>query len=162
VKRGLVVLLAAVIVVFGARAIVRALASDETKIRWRIESMAEGYNSGDVGDAIGPLAKDWKHEGFPYGREDVRGELVREFFQERDKKTGKPTHKVELDEDTLQVDVQGDAATLQVEASFQEKDGEAWVERWRARIHGDLAKGENGWFFHHTSHEDLVGTPLSR
>ncbi len=161
-KRGLTVLLATVIVVLGVRAIARSLASDETKIRWRIESMVEGYNTGDVGDAIGPLAKDWRHEDFPYDREAIRGGLIRESLQDRDRETGKLRRRVELDADTLSIQTADDTATLEVEASFQKLEGDEWTERWRARISGDLRNGENGWFLFASRHEDLVGTPLSR
>ena len=161
-KRVLTIVLGVVIVVLGGRAIVRGLASDETKIRWRLETMTEGYNTGDVGDAVFPLAKDWKHEGFPLDRETMRGVLIRESFQNRDHETHKLMRRVELDDDSLVIEVDGDKATFEVEASFQQAEGDEWVEGWRARIHAELRKGENGWFIHATRHTDLVGTPLSR
>ena len=57
-KRILLIALGLLLLVLGARALFRALSSDETKLRWRLEAMEEGYNEGDVGDAIGPIARD--------------------------------------------------------------------------------------------------------
>jgi hypothetical protein len=146
----------------GGRWLVYALASDETRIRWMLGTMEEGYNSGDVGDAVGPLARDWSHEGHSLDRELVKGGLIRESLQDRDPETKELMRRVELDGETLVVTVDGDAATLEVEASFARQREGAWETTWRALVSGELRRGEDGWEIHRTRHRDLEGTQLSR
>jgi len=161
-KRALAVLLATVIVVLGTRAIVRSLASDETKIRWTLEALVEGYNEGDVGDTVRPIAGDWRHEGYGFDRDDVRGKLIAEFFQDRDPKTKQLTRRVALDDDTIEIEVAGELATLTFDAGFERVKDDLWTEVWRARIEADLERGDSGWLIHRTRHTDLLNTPLSR
>jgi hypothetical protein len=161
-KRLLLLALATVIVVLGVRALVRSLASDETKIRWRIESIVEAYNSGDVGDTIYPIAKDWRHDGSLFDREDMRRVLVAEFFQDRDPETKKLARRVEVDTDALVVEIDGDTASAEFEASFSRLIKGEWIPGWRARITADFESGKNGWFVHASRHINLDNTPLSR
>jgi hypothetical protein len=57
----------------GSGLVIRFFASDETKIRWLVETMEEAYNAGRPGTCVGPLAKGWRHEGHGVDRETLRG-----------------------------------------------------------------------------------------
>ena len=160
--RALLAVLGLVALWFLGRALVYALVSDETRIRWHVESMAEGYNEGDVGDAIGPIHRDWKHEGTELSRDLLHGGLVREFFQDRDRETRKLLRRVAIDGESIEVRVTDDRAEVELEAAFERMEDGAWVPRWRARIHGELERGDDGWSFRRTRHENLEGTQLSR
>ena len=57
IRRLLLVLALGTLTVLGGRALVRALASPQTRIRWRLEEMVEGFNAmraRPVLDGIGP------------------------------------------------------------------------------------------------------------
>ena len=162
-RRLLLVLAAALTLWFLGRALVHALASDETKIRWRVEAMEEGYNTGDVGDVIAPLHADWTHEQHAgLDREMVRAVLAREALQERNPNTRRLARRVDLDEDTLAITVDGDAATLEVVASFSRWVDEAWKPDWTARFHADFVRTDDGWKTNRSRHADISGTQLSR
>lgn len=161
--RVLLVLLGLVVLGFGGRALIRTLASDETLIRWEIEAMERGYNSGDVGDAIAPLTKDWVHEGYELNRDLLHAGLVGEFFQDRHPVTKELLRRAELVEDSLEVELTGaDAARANAEVVFSRLEQEAWGEAWRARIESDWERREDGWRLVHSRHSDLRGTQLSR
>lgn len=161
-KRFLFGLLALVIIVLGGRAIVRSLASDETKIERLVESMIAGYNAGDVGDTLRPLAKDWSHEGLSWGRQDLRQGLIAEFFQDRDPKTKKLMRRADWDPESLVIEVTGDTATFELDATLSRSRGGAWEVKWRIHLTAELELGSNGWFIQRTRHDDLEGTLLSR
>ena len=147
---------------FGGKALVWALASDETKIRWRVESMFEGYNTAQPRLCVGPLHKDWRHEGYELDRELLRGGLFRVSMQDRDPQTKKLNVRAELVPDSFYVEVKGDQANLEFEGLFfKQREGE-WEETWRIQVAGDLEKGEGGWKIVRSRHEDLLGTQLSR
>ena len=93
-----------------------------------------------MGDAVGPLAREWRHEGHSLDRELVKGGLVRESLQDRDPETKELLRRVDLDEETLVVSVEGDRASLEVEASFSRLREGAWETTWRALVFGELAE----------------------
>jgi len=161
-KRLFLIALAAVVLFLVGRMVVRALADDETKIRWIVEEMRDGYNDGGVGDVVGPLHLEWRHRGSGVDRDLVRGGLVREFFQERDPKTKQLTRRVDVDLDALEIEVTGDEATLGMEAAFSRWRGEQWAEVWRARIEGDLVRVDGRWRLLRSRHEDLAGSVRAR
>lgn len=144
------------------RWVVLSMVSDETKIRWLVERMEEGYDDGDLSDCVGPLSDDWHHEGYLVDRERLKLGLFQAFREERDRDTGKRTSKVDVDEDGMQIAVDGDEATLTAEAVFSRLRGEAWEDTWNIRVEAHLEKGDDGWKIVRTSHEDLKGTQLSR
>jgi len=162
VKPILLVLLGSVAVFFLGRALVLTFVSDETKIRWLVEGMEEGFNEGDLSDCVGPLHPRWLHEGYSLNREYLKGGLFQAFREERDRDTGERTSKVEVDEESFYVEVEGEKARLEVEARFSRLRNEAWELTWHIRVSGDLEKGEDGWKIVRTQHDDLKGTQLSR
>ena len=69
-KRVLLVLSAGLLLFIGGRALVRALASDETHIRWLVEDMAEGFDHTRTGAILGGLERDELSRG---GRPTLSG-----------------------------------------------------------------------------------------
>ena len=162
-KRLFLLGLAVVFLLLLGKMFVRALADDETKIRWIVEEMRDGYNDGGVGDVVGPLHLDWRHRGSGVDRDLVRGGLVREFFQDRDPKTKQLLRRVDFDPESIAIEVDGDAATLELVAAFSRLRGAGeWEEVWRARIEGDLLRVDDRWRLHRTRHEDLDGSVRAR
>lgn len=147
---------------FLGRALFLAFVSDETKIRWQVEGMEEGFNEGDLSDCVGPLDTSWRHDAYSLNREYLKGGLFQAFREERDRETGKRTSRVEVDWKGFFVEVDGEQAKIEVEARFSRLQKEAWEQTWHIRVFGDLEKGEDGWKILRTRHDDLKGTQLSR
>ncbi len=161
-RRVILVLGTILFVYFGGRAALRGLASDETKIRWKIEQMFEGYNTGRAGLGVAHLHKNWRHEAYELDRELLRGALIRASMQDRDRETKELTSRVELLEDSLVISVAEAQANIELRAAFsRRRDGE-WTEGWRIRVEADLEKGDEGWQIVTSRHDDLEGTQLSR
>ncbi len=161
-KRILLALAGTAALLVAARSLYRALAPDETKIRWMVERMVEGYNTDDVGDCIGPLAEEWRHEDYHLDRDELRAGLLHASLQDRDTKTKKLDRRVEVDSENLAVEVSGSSANLRCQAAFFRRRGEIWNDTWRIEIEADLQHGEHGWKIVRSRHRDLRGTQLSR
>jgi len=162
-KRFLAIAIVLVVVILGARALLRSLAPEETKLRWRLEQMEAGYNEGDVGDTIRPIARSWGHEGHPgLDREAIHGQMVREFFQDRHPETRELLRRVDLLEETLVLELEGDSAAFTVEVLFERLVRDSWSTAWRAELSGQWRRGEGGWLLERTSHRNLENTQLSR
>ena len=160
-KRILLALLALAGLYFGGRSLVRFFASDETKIRRLVAQMEEAYNEGSPGSCVGPLAKDWRHEGYELDRELLLGALF-QTARDRDRETRQLRTKVEVDEDAVEVSVDGEHATLTTEATFSRLRAGAWEESWRLCITAELQDGDDGWEIVKSRHQDLRGTQLGR
>jgi hypothetical protein len=160
-KKILLPLFALVALYLGSGLVIRFFASDETRIRWLVAQMEEAYNAGRPGSCVGPLAKDWRHEGSSIDREQLLGGLF-QAARERDKETRQLRSKVEVDEDAVQVSVDGERATLATEALFWRLRAGSWEESWRLRIEAELEDGDEGWEIVRSRHQDLAGTHLGR
>ncbi len=156
-KRILVVVLVLVVGFLGVRSAIRALASDETKITWLIEDMAEGFNDGRAGTAVGGLAAEWRHEGSRVDRDLLREVLAREVLSARTSRSGELPHRVAIPEELLLITVEEDFARVECEAIFDERNEEEWKTVWCVRIWAELERGEDGWRIVRSRHEDLVG-----
>ncbi len=161
-KRLLLLLISLPILWFLGRAAVYAFVSDETRLRWHVEEMVDGYNSGSVGDVVRLLQKDWRHEGIGMDREMLHGGLIREFFEDRHPTTKQLLRRVDL-EDEVQVQVSGDEALVLMDATFlRQGKEEQWREVWTTSIEAEFVRTDRGWRVQRTRHEDHSGTYRSR
>ena len=158
------ILLAAVVLAllyFGVGFVRYAFASDETRIRWLVEGMEEAYNAGRPGACVGPLAKDWHHDGYSIDREMLLGALF-QMAHERDRETHELLSRVEVDARAMTIRIDGEHATLTTEAQFSRLRAGKWEVGWRLRIEAELVDGEDGWEIVESRHLDLAGTQLGR
>lgn len=146
---------------FGYGHALRFFAAEETKIRWLVEQMEEAYNHGKPGSCVGPLARSWRHEGSEIDRQMLLGALF-QTARDREKDTRQLRSRVEVDEEAAQVVVDGERATLALEATFSRLRQGQWSETWHARIEAELVEGEDGWEIVRSRHEDVRGTHLGR
>ena len=160
-KRILLALLALAALYYGGRSLVRFFASDETKTRRLVAQMEEAYNEGSPGSCVGPLAKDWRHEGYEIDRELLLGALF-QTARDRDRETHQLRSKVDVDEDAVEVTVDGEHATLTTEATFSRLRAGKWEESWHLCITAELQDGDDGWEIVKSRHQDLRGTQLGR
>jgi len=160
VKRLLLAVAVIVVGFLAVRQLVIVLASDETKIEWLIEDMADGFNDAHAGDAVEGLAKDWRHEGSGIDRPTLQAALFQEFRSFGESKRGRETYRVEVLEDLLTIRVDGETATVAGEAEFARAHEDEWSTVWRIRFAAELANGEAGWEIGTSRHENLEGWGL--
>lgn len=150
----------AVLYVLGAW-LVELFTSDDTKIRRVVARMEAAYNAGKPGSCVGPLSRDWRHEGHEIDRDLLLGALF-QTARDRDQETRELRTRVEVDEDAAEIAVDGETATLAAEATFFRRRAGAWEESWRIRVSAELANGADGWEIVKSLHQDLRGTHLGR
>jgi hypothetical protein len=157
-----VLLLLAALVAFVAlaRAVYVWMASDETRIRWVIERMEEGFDAGSANGATSGLAPGWRHEGQVHERRMVHDGLLRVFWEERDPKTKELLLRVEVPEESLAIRVDGERAELEAQARFERRRGGEWQPQWTIAIEAELALGEDGWEIVRSRHRDVEGRDL--
>ena len=160
-KKIVLPLLALVVLFLGVGFVVRLLTPDETKIRRLVADMEDAYNRGNPGDCVEPIARDWHHERYELDRQLLFGALL-QTAQERDRETRELLTRVTIDEDTATVHVQGDRATLELEAKFERRRAGEWQETWRIRVEAELEDRDGHWQIVRSRHQDLRGTHLGR
>lgn len=124
------------------------LASPETRVRWRIEEMLEGFNDARVGPCLRGVAKSWRDEGGRLDRERLGDGLRYLFLQERDTATKAFRFRVELEGEPLVVVDPADESAAHVElvARFECLTREEWTTTWLVRISAEMIDDdEEGW-----------------
>ena len=135
----------ALLAFFGGRALYRALASAETKIRWRTEAMVEGFNAMRADPVMDGIAKDFVDRVASVSRDDLRAHLAWMYFNEVEK--GEFLWSAELDPKAMAIEVGEDrrSARATCDVRFFRRRGEERVLEWDAHIEGTLARGDDGW-----------------
>ena len=147
-KRALFALLALVLLGFGVRAIVHAFASDETKIRWVVEDMADGFNETRMNPIMSGLTEDFLEDSHGADKALARAGLAQIFLQSKDPLTKKFPYRVRIPDEELRIEVQAGepkSATADFMTRFDESKGEEWSSRWVASVNAELVDGPGGW-----------------
>lgn len=134
-------------------------ASDETRIRWRIESMMEGFNETRLSPAMQGIGAEWRDESRRVDRARLADALRYLFFNEKDPQTRAFPYRAELVPDTLLIefeDTDRSRARVDFEARFLMLNASEWEPTWRVRVRGSIEEHENlGWQLQQSSHETL-------
>lgn len=158
-KRILLGLVLAVAAVVAVRWVIGALASDETRIRWMVEEMVDGFNEGSARRATSGFAESWRYREETLRRDDLRGGLLAEFQQQRSRQARRLTLRASVPE-PLAIEVAGDTARMELELHVEGLRGEAWAPRWTMRVRAELERGEDGWRIVAVAKDDLEGSGL--
>ena len=158
-KRVLLGFLGAAVLFFAARAVVLALASPETKIRWRVEEMVDGFNRQRASPVLRGFSMEFRDESSNAGREMVHKAVTSLFFTEKDPETKAFTLRAEIPEDTLNVVVAEDPTSATVSGVLIIHETKQGTERvlWRASFEGEMTLEEKGWRFRRSTHETVDG-----
>jgi hypothetical protein len=158
-RRILLVLIALSLVVLLAQRVRWWLASDATRIRWRLEEMEEGFNASRLAPCLRGVADGWRDADARVDRDRLADVLRSLFFHEVDPDSGRFLYRVELERETLEIetDPAGDGqARVQVVALFSTLQGQAWSPTWRVRVRAEMAEDEDdGWQAIRSEHETL-------
>jgi hypothetical protein len=163
VKRILLVLVALLLLYLGVRAIVHALASDETQIRWVVEDMTDGFNETRMNPIMTGLAQDFREDSRDADKELVRAGLAQLFLQSKDPQTKKFPFRAQVPEPEFRVHVQSGeprTAELDLVAQFEQSKGEEWHPTWKAHVHAELVLAPGGWKIRRAHLETLEGQSL--
>jgi hypothetical protein len=164
VKRALAILVLIALGIFGVRKLVSLFVPDETRIRELVLGMAEGFNDSNPLAISGALDSSWIHEGGSIDRTELTRALAFTFWQDRTELKRRFRRRVELDEETLAIEI-GDGstdATVSCEVRFFVLRGEEWEPDWNARFEATLKRSGGGWSIAASRHTDLAGRGLGR
>ena len=157
-RRILALIVVLVLLAWGACAVRRSLASDETKIRWMIEAAVEGFNDGKTGSALAPLSDDWRDRAAGLQKNTLHQILVAAVFQEKDPTNNEFALELIVPPELLVIVVaEDDVATATMQARFSRKRGPERTSLWIISIEADLRVGEDGWEVWRTNHTSLEG-----
>jgi hypothetical protein len=163
VRRVLLVLLALVALFLGVRAIVHALASEDTKVRWLLEDMSEGFNDTRMNPILAGLGAEFTDDGSGARKADVRAGLARLFLERKDPLTKRFPFRAAIQREGFTVSVHtGETPSAEADfvLAFEESAGEEWHGAWKAQVHAQLACDSGDWFLVRTRVDTLEGRPL--
>ena len=163
-KRLLFGALLCVLVLLVGRWLVHAIASEETRIRWKLEAMADGFNHTDTNQVLAGLAPDYFDQTYGADRPTVRQALAYVFLQRKDPVTKGFLYEVELPEDAIEIELVGEheeSARVTLLARFSEKKGEQRTVVWETRVQAVMIEREGEWMVA-TSEQDTESGKLLR
>lgn len=147
-RNSLLILLLGSIAFFAGRALWRALASPQTKIRWRVESMVEGFNAMRAQPVLDGVSREFRDQtGEGISRDDLRQILAWLFLNEIDSQTGEFLWSCEFEPEWLSITLAPEEDRAEVEVALRllrRRGGEPQLH-WDARLRGSVAKGKDGW-----------------
>jgi hypothetical protein len=143
-----------------------ALASEETRIRWLIQEMADDFNRSRPRACAEGLADDFRDDGSRVGKEEVTAYLLHLFLAARDPKTKEFLYRVEVPDEGFEVKVEpGEPprARANLVPRFQElrSDSPDGAARpiWEVRLEAWLTKTDDGWKVSRSHYETVSGKP---
>jgi hypothetical protein len=158
-RRVLLVLIGLAALVLAGQRLRVWLASDATRIRWRLEEMEEGFNETRLAPCMRGVAAEWRDTESRVDRALLADLLRSLFFHEKDPESGRFPYRVELERETLAIepDPQADGrARVEVVVRFSALERGAWSETWRVRVRAELAEDPDlGWQVLRSEHETL-------
>jgi hypothetical protein len=86
-KRALLLLVALALLALGVRWLVRAFASDESRVRWRIEAMRDGFNDSELAPVVDALSPRFVETESGADVDKTEQALIYLYFQEIDAKS---------------------------------------------------------------------------
>jgi hypothetical protein len=138
-----------------------ATASEETKIRWLLEGMEEGFNDSSARSVVNGLSEEFLEESERLEKHEIRQFLLYLFFRERDPSTKEFRFRVRLHEPDIQVALpDAREATVRLRAEFLRLENgreRSWKTAWEADIEARLKKEDDDWKVHRSRHREVAG-----
>jgi hypothetical protein len=132
----------------GGRALVHALASDETLIRWKFEDACEGFDHTRMSPILDFIAHDFVDQQTGSRRDDIRAGVASVFFSEKDPVTRKFPLRAQVVPETLSIAVDPtDKKSAQLRCTLRIVDTSGGKERLfkEFALVGKLKNGDDGW-----------------
>lgn len=153
------------ILLLGGRAVLRALASDEAKIRIKLEDACEGFGDTRMNPILEFLSREFVDETSGFHRDDVRGAVAAAFFQEKDPTTKKFPYRAAVVPDTLKIDVDktgSKSARIAFVVRITDTKGGQDRNAWEFAVDGTMKDGDDGWQLVSSTHDTRVGSSRLR
>jgi hypothetical protein len=157
-KRAVLLLALAAALFLIGRAIVRGLASDETKIRRVVEQMADGFDRTRMDPVLEGLARDFEDETSGATRQELREALAYLFFEAVDKHTKRFAYRVEVE--IQRITVEGTNAVCELNARFLRVGDAGESPAWEIAVTASFTRGDDGWRIRRTRHTTKSGERL--
>ncbi len=157
-KRVVVLVLALAGLGFGVRALVRALASDETKIRRVVEAMADGFDRTRMDPILEGLDRTYADETSGATRQDLREALAYLFLTAKDETTKAFPYRAKVE--IGPVAVHRPTAECAAEVRFVDLRGGKETAAWEIGVRLALARGDDGWKIVTSRYETTSGRML--
>lgn len=148
-RRVLFSLATLVVLWFAGRALVRFFASDETKIRWTVEAMLDGFDRTRMDPILDGLDREFLDESFGADRAMVRSACAYLFFQAIDPATKKFLYRAEGATSAVKV-VEGaggepDRAEAELDVRFFQRRGAEEELAWRVLVLAQFVERDGEW-----------------
>jgi hypothetical protein len=169
-KRLLAALALLALLILAGRAIVRWLASDETKIRWALEEMRDGFNETELAPVVDRLHPLFREEEHGVDVDKVEQALIAVYLGEIDSTTKSFALRAEADFDAWEVEAgkhrdigpgaDSSRALGGAKGELSVFRSRAGVEKlaWRARVELELIEDpQDGWLVRHAVFETIEG-----
>jgi hypothetical protein len=154
VRRVLLALIALSALALAAQRAWVALASQTTRIRWRLEEMESGFNAAELGPCMRGIAVAWRDEERGIDRAELADGLRALFFQEVDPQSHAFRYRVGIDRESIAIELDPThegIARVALVALFELLERGAWSPTWRVRIEAELARDPQlGWQVTHS------------
>jgi len=182
-RKGLLALVVLALASWGVSALVRALASDETRIRWVLEEMAEGFNETRLAAATEGVGESFRDETSGVNKADLIEVLRYVFMSSKHPVTHAFPYRLEIPREELSIELReprvgehGKQARARFLARVVEpdplprrgaradedsapgEDGELAPRSWDLRVEADFVDTEDGWKLARSTHEKLSGS----
>ena len=118
---------------------------DETRIRWVLEAMAEGFNDSSARRTVDGLADDFVEESTGASKSEIKGFLFQLDLTERDARTKEFRYRAELSEIEIQLPPGERRASARLFVDVLRLKGDGWSKAWKARVETALVKEKGGW-----------------
>ncbi len=155
-KKIALVLAALLLALLAGRAVIRGMASEETKIRWLVQEEVESFNATSVSGCIDVLAPEYREITTGLDRSSLRGVLLYVFQKYRDQDSREFLYSLAAPDELLVVTLRNEVET-EAEAEFKVVLSERGVPVWAIRVQAELFRGEDGWRFVSSRHETVEG-----
>lgn len=157
-KRAIAIVLAALALWIGGRALVGALASDETKIRRIVETMADGFDRTRMDPILDGLDQSYVDETSGATRQELREALAYLFFTAKDETTKAFPYRAKVE--IGPVAVHRPTADCAAEVRFVDLRGGKETPAWEIGVRLELARGDDGWKIVKSRYETRTGRML--
>jgi hypothetical protein len=155
-KRVLLIAAAAIVVWFAGHALWRALASDQTKIRWLFAGEAAAFNDAAAFSVLESFASEYRDETLGLSRQSLRGAVLWTFQNRRDPASQRFLLRVAVPDD-FALALEGDRATATLPLTLFEGLDTRERTIWDGRATVELERRDGTWLVVRSRHETVRG-----
>ncbi len=155
--RKIALILAGLVLTFLAgRAVIRGMASEETKIRWLVQEEVEAFNATSISGCMEVFASEYQETTTGLYRADLQRVLLYVFQTFRDRDSREFLYHLVAPDELVDV-VLRDQEETKAEADFKVVLSERGEPVWSIRVQAELFRGEDGWRFVSSRHSTVEG-----